>query len=529
MVLRGGRDFLTFPKIHSLTSFQEREFMSYKIRWRSILALACLSVLLVQVSPAQNLADFEKKVTEFTLDNGLKFIVVERHEAPVASFYTYADVGSVDEVKGITGLAHVFEHMAFKGTTTVGTKDLAKEQEAMKKEDEAFDRLRRERNKGALADSNKIKQLEQEFEAAKKAAQEWVKSNEMGEAIDRAGGVGLNASTNWDATDYYYSLPSNKMELWFSLEADRFLNPVLREFYTEKNVVMEERRLRTESQPFGRLIEEFFSAAYKAHPYGEPVVGHMSDLKTMTRAEAEAFFKKYYGANNLTIAIAGDVNPTQVKQLAQTYFGRLPASPKPDPVETVEPEQLGERRVVVEDKAQPIVAIGYHKGNIYHPDDAIFTVMSDILGRGRTSRFHKTLVKDKKIAIDAGSVVGIPGSKYPNLMIMYAVTSKGHTAEECEAVMYEEIERLKNEPVSAEELKKSKTNARADLIRRLDSNSEIAGQLAFYQAVTGDWRNLFRRLDQIDAVTAADIQRVAKQYLIAKHRSVGLIKTVGSL
>jgi predicted Zn-dependent peptidase len=485
--------------------------------------------MLAPSSSAQNLTDFAKRVTEFTLDNGLKFIAVERHEAPVAAFYTYADAGSVDEVKGITGLAHLFEHMAFKGTTTVGTKDLTKELEAIQKEDEAFERLRREQNKGALADTAKVKQLTAEFEAARKAAQELVVSNEIGEAIDRAGGVGLNASTSWDATDYYYSLPSNKLELWFTLESDRFLNPVLREFYVERDVVMEERRLRTESQPFGRLIEEFFSIAYKAHPYGEPIVGHMSDLKTVTRAEAEAFFKKYYGANNLTMAVVGDINPGQVKQLAQTYFARLPVAPKPDPVETVEPEQLGERRVIVEDKAQPIVIVGYHKGNIHHPDDAAFSVLSEILGRGRTSRLYKTLVKDKKIAIEAASIVGYPGAKYPNLMLMYAVTSQGHTAEDCEAAIYEEIERLKNEPVAAAELQKAKTRLRADLIRELNSNTGIAGQVAFYQAVTGDWRNLFRRLDQINAVSAADVQRVAQQYLIAKHRTVAAIKTVDGL
>ncbi len=495
-------------------------------KFRSAIALAGLSMLLAQIGWTQNLAEFERKVTEFTLDNGLKFIVVERHEAPVASFYTYADVGSVDEVKGITGLAHVFEHMAFKGTTTVGTKDLAKELEAMKKEDEAFERLRRERNKGALADTNKIKQLEQEFEAAKKAAQELVVSNEVGDAIDRAGGVGLNASTSSDATRYFYSLPSNKIELWFSLESDRFLNPVLREFFVEKNVVMEERRLRTESNPFGRLLEEFITAAYKAHPYGEPVVGHMSDLQTMTRAEAEAFFKKYYGANNLTIAIVGDVNPSQAKQLAQTYFGRLPAGLKPDPVETIEPEQLGERRVVVEDKSQPILILGYHKGGIRHPDDPVFTVMSDIISRGRASRLYKSLVKEKKIAIQAAGFSGFPGVKYPNLMAFFAIPSQGHTTAECETAIYAEIERLQKEPVSAEELKKAKTRARADLIRQLGSNSGIAGQLTFYQTVKGDWRELFRELDRINAVTAEDIQRVAKQYLIPKHRTVAVIKTI---
>ncbi|HJZ10757.1 MAG TPA: insulinase family protein, partial [Acidobacteriota bacterium] len=267
--------------------------------------IACTLIFLLMIGSlveSQSLADFEKKVTEFTLDSGLKFIVVERHEAPVVSFFTYADVGSVNEVTGITGLAHIFEHMAFKGSKTVGTKDLAKELALMKKEDGAFERLRLERVKGRLADAKKLEQLEQEFEAAKQAAQEWANSKEFDEAVERAGGVGLNASTDSDSTQYYYSLPSNKIELWYSLESDRFVNPVLREFYVEKDVVMEERRLRVESNPTGRLIEEFLAAAYKAHPYGDPTVGHMSDLQSISRAEAEAFFKQHYGPESLIIA-----------------------------------------------------------------------------------------------------------------------------------------------------------------------------------------------------------------------------------
>ena len=502
--------------------------MPYKAAPECLLALVCISFFFVQVSPAQDLAEFQKKVTEFTLDNGLKFIVVERHEAPVASFHTYADVGSVDEVTGITGLAHVFEHMAFKGTATVGTKDLEKELEAIQRVDDVFSRFRSERNKGVLADTVLIEQLEEEFDAASKAAQEWAESSEMDRANEYAGGVGINASTGSDATHYYSSLPSNKIELWFSLESDRFLNPVLREFYIEKDVVMEERRLRVESSPSGRLFEEFRAAAFKAHPYGEPGIGHMSDLKTMTRDEARVFFKKYYGANNLTIAIVGDVDPRTVKRLADIYFGRLPSASKPDPVETVEPEQLGERRIFLEDKAQPILLLGYHKGSIHHPDDAIFAVILDIIGRGRTSRLYKNLVKEKQIAVGASGFSDYPGAKYPNLIVFYAVPSQRHTAEECEAVIYDEIERLKDEPVSAEELEKAKIRARADLIRQLNSNSGIAGQLAFYQALTGNWRNLLHRLDRINAVTAQDIQRVAKQYLISRHRTVAVITTVDS-
>ncbi|MFQ6114830.1 MAG: M16 family metallopeptidase [bacterium] len=491
-------------------------------------AVAFLLFIFVSLSLAQNLEEFEKKVTEFTLDNGLHFIVLERHEAPVVSFHTYADVGSVDEVKGITGMAHVFEHMAFKGSNTVGTKDYAAEAKAMAKVDEAFLELKAERRKGEHADPQRLEELQNKFEEAQKEAETYLVHDEFEEALSREGGTGLNASTSWDATRYIVSLPSNKVELWMSLESDRFLNPVLREFYKERDVVMEERRLRTESQPIGRLIEEFIAIAYKAHPYGEPVVGHMSDLKTMTRAEAEDFFKRYYSPSNLTVAIVGDVNPKEIKKLAEIYFGRIPGGPKPDPVETVEPPQLGERRVIVEDPAQPFVLIGYHKPDINHEDNAVFDAITDIIGIGRTSRLYKSLVKEKKIAIAASGFQGLPGNKYPGLFLFYAVPAKGHTNEECEEAIYAEIQRLKTEPVTPEELEKAKTRSRATLIRQLSSNSGLAAQLTFYQAITGDWRNLFKQLEQIDRVTAEDIQRVAKEYFSTKNRTVGVIVTTQS-
>ena len=496
---------------------------------RSRKYIALLTFVLCLTSPqsirAQDLAAFEETVTEFTLENGLTFLLVERHEAPVVSFMTYADVGSVDEVKGVTGLAHIFEHMAFKGTKTTGTKGLEKELKAMAQVDRAFKELQAERNKGSLADGDKIAFLEEAFDMATKSAKEWAVSGEMDEVLDRAGVVGLNATTGADATRYFYSLPSNKIELFFSLESDRFLDPVLREFYIEKEVVMEERRMRTESSPVGRLIEEMIAASYKAHPYGEPSVGHMSDLATVTRGEARVFFDKYYSASNLTIVLVGDVDPVQVKQLARTYFDRLPGKPKPVPVETVEPPQLGERRIIVEDRSQPVLLMGYHKVDIRHKDDLVFNVLSDILGRGRTSRLYKTMVKEKKIAVNASSFTDFPGSKYPNMMVFFSFPSQGHTADECEDVINEEIERIRNEPVSEGELQKAKTRARTDLVRSLASNSGLAGQLAYTHVLTGDWRNLFYMLDQINSITAEDLQRVAKQYLVKKQRTVAMIKT----
>ncbi len=391
--------------------------------------------------------------------------------------------------------------------------------------DETFEAIKAEQRKGDRADKDRLAELQKQLKEAQEQAQEYLVHDEFEEVYVREGGIGFNAYTGYDATGYIVSLPSNKVELWMSMESERFLNPVVREFYKEKDVVMEERRLRTESQPVGRLLEEFLAIAYKAHPYGEPAVGHMSDLKTMTRAEAEAFFDKYYGPSNLTIAIVGDVDPEEIKTMAQEYFGRIPGGPKPDPVETVEPPQLGERRVVVEDPSQPFVLIGYHKPSINHSDNAVFDAITDTVGVGRTSRLYKSLVKEKKIAVVATGFPGLPGNKYPGLFLFYAVPARGHKNQECEEAINVEIERLKTELVSPEELDKAKTRSRAGLIRQLASNSGLASRLTFYEVVTGDWRNLFKQLDHIEQVTAEDIQRVAKQYFVRKNRTVGVIET----
>ncbi len=497
-----------------------------RYRWAMLPFLAIL-ILALPSAFAQDLAEFESQVTEFTLDNGLKFIVLERHEAPVVTCYTHANVGAVDEVTGITGLAHLFEHMAFKGTKTIGTQDYQAEAVAMAKVDEAFMVLKRAKE-AIKPDSQRVAELTEQFQKAQDEAEQYLVHDEFDEILKQAGAAGLNAGTSSDYTVYFVNLPSNKLELWMVMESDRFLNPVLREFYKEKNVVMEERRMRTESSPVGKLLEEFLAVAYKAHPYGRPVIGHMSDIETLTRDEAKAFFRDYYGASNLTMAVVGDVDPEQVKTMAQTYFGRLPRRPKPDPVETVEPPQVGPRCVTVEDPSQPFVLIGYHKPGINHPDNAVFDAITDVMGVGRTSRLYKTLVKEKQIAMYASGFQGMPGNKYPGLFLFYAVPARGHTNQECEEAIYTEVQRLKDAPITEQELEKAKTRARAGLIRELDSNSGLAGELTFYEVLTGDWRNLFKQLEQIDAVTVEDIQRVAQEYFTTTNKSVGIIETTVS-
>lgn len=492
---------------------------------RKPFAVLIVLFLFVPIVWAQDgFKEVQKQVVEFTLKNGLRFMVLPRHDAPVVSFHTYVDVGAVNESRGITGLAHVFEHLAFKGTTVIGTKNYKKEKIALEELDKTWTAWRDEHNRGEKADTARLSRLKAEFEKKQDACAKLVENNEFGQAIEQNGGVGLNASTGAEATQYYFSLPSNKLELWFSLESSRFVDPVLRDFYKEKDVVMEERRLRTESNPQGKLIEEFLSVTFKSHPYRDPVVGHMSDLQGITKSEAAAFYRKYYVPSNMVIAVVGDVQVKEVKRLAEAYFGRIPAAPKPEPVRTVEPPQNNERRVVLKEQSQRIFLMGYKKGSINSPDNATYGVISDLLSSGRTSRLYRSLVRDKKLAIAVFGFSGFPGNKYPNLFAFFAVPAQGKTNDECQAAIEEEIEKLKKDPVSDEDLKAVKTRARANLIRSLSSNAGMAGQLTFYQIQMGDWRKLFTRLDEINAVTAPDVQRVAQQVFVTTNRTIGMIE-----
>lgn len=472
---------------------------------------------------AQSLQEFEKSVTEFSRANGMKFIVVERHEAPVVALHLYVDVGGVNESIGQTGVSHLFEHLAFKGTRTIGTKNWELERRAIEEVDKAYAALEEERAKGERADKERLKKLEEEFQKAQAKADEQVTTDEFSQIIDRAGGVGLNASTSADATRYFYSLPSNKVELWFSLESARFIDPVIREYYKERDVVLEERRMRTESDPFGKLLEEFLSIAYKAHPYGQPVVGHRSEISVLRRKEAEEYFRKNYVASAMTAVIVGDVNQQEIRRLAQTYFGRLPKRPRPEPLRTEEPPQEGERRVTVEADSRPYLLMGFHRPGVQHADRAVLDVISDILGGGRTSWLYKSLVKEKRIAVAAEAITGYPGYKFPGLFIFYGVPSAGRTAEEVEKAMMEQIERLKLEKVPAQLLEEVKRRARAGVLRGLRSNTGLASALADNQVLLGDWRYLFRDLEAIDKVTPEDVQRAALEYFRTKNRVVGVL------
>jgi predicted Zn-dependent peptidase len=492
---------------------------------RTLAGLALIALAAARPAPAQDIAAFEKKVSVKTLANGLTLLVCERPEAPVFSFFTHVDVGGDREVPGITGLAHMFEHMAFKGTDRIGTTDYAKEKLALEAVETAYAAYDGERRKSVGRDDKKVAELEKAWRDKIAEADAYVVKNEFGEIIDREGGVGLNAFTNSDETGYFFSFPANRLELWAYLESERYLKPVMREFYKERDVVHEERRMRTESQPIGRLIEQFLAAAFTAHPYGQPVVGWPSDLTTFSATDALDFHARYYIPSNMTVAVVGDVKAAEVFPLVERYFGRLPAVPKPPPLRTSEPAQKAERQVVIKDPAQPFYIEGYHRPAFDHPDDATYDVLQDLLSSGRTSRLYRALVRDKKIAAAASGFGGFPGVKYPGLFAFFGVPTPGHTPEEIRDAIRAEIERLKTEDVSDAELATVKTRTRANLIRQLDSNQGLAIQLGRYQARDGDWRELFRDVDQIQKVTKAEVRRVANETFVETNRTVALIQS----
>ncbi len=495
--------------------------MKSRIKYPVLTFLAiCISLLAFQAN-AQNLKEFEKKVTEFTLDNGLHFIIIERHDAPVASFYTHVNVGGADEPVGNTGIAHIFEHMAFKGTKYIGTTNWEEEKKVIDAMDEAYKDWLYESYK-PNPDEEVLAEKRATFEELLEESKKYVVNNEFSEIIQNNGGTGLNASTGADLTNYFYSLPSNKAELWFNLEADRFKNPTYREFYVEKEVVREERRMRTESNPIGRLVEEFLAVAYTAHPYGRPVVGWNSDITATTIEDARKFYETYYIPSNITIAIAGDVDPKRMKQLAEEYFSDLPGAGKvAPPVTTKEPEQRGERRFTIPGNTQPIMLIGYHGVSHSHPDFEPLNLLGQIISSGRTSVLYKKLVEEEKLALQVGAFNGFPGTRFDSMFLTLAVPNQGVELDTLEARIYEEIEAVKGGSITQEELDRARTNIRAGIIRGLANNTGLALNFANTHAAKGDWRDVFLQLERYDAVTLDDLTRVANEYLIETSRTVG--------
>jgi predicted Zn-dependent peptidase len=478
------------------------------------------------VARAQDLASFEKRTTVKVLPNGLTLIVCERPEAPVFSYYTLVDAGSADDPQGSSGLAHMFEHMAFKGTTEIGTTDYPAEKVALAKVEIAYADYDAELRKRIGQDPAKLEALHKVFLDAQAAAEKFVIPNQFSEIAEQNGAVGLNASTAEDSTQFFWSMPSNRLELWAYLESSRIAHPVEREFYKERDVVQEERRTRIDSSPTGRMLEEFAATAYTAHPYRVPPVGWESEISQVTATEADAFHKKYYVPSNIVIAVVGDLKAADAMPMLERYFSTIPTGPKPEPMTTIEPPQTAEKSVVIKETTQPFFIEGYHRPDYRDPDDSVYDAITDIFSNGRTARLYRALVRDQQIAADAEGFSGYPGEKYPELFAVYAVPLPGHTPAQMREAIHKQLDLLKTTDITDAELERFKTRSRADLLRGLADNEGLAHQLAEYQTMYGDWRQLFRQLAQIDAVTKADVRRVANKIFLDSNRTTAEIDFV---
>ena len=497
--------------------------------WKSGLINSCLVLLLAAIPLAtvhgQDLKSFEKRITTKVLPNGLTLIVCERPEAPVFSFSTFIDAGDVDDPSGGSGLAHMFEHLAFKGTSQIGTTDYAAEKVALAKVEAANDAYEAEFLKPVGRDEKKLADLHNAFLDAQAEAQKYVVPNQFTEVADANGAHALNAGTGLDDTQYYWSMPENRLELWAWLESGRLSDTVPREFYKERDVVMEERRMRTDSNPVGRLVEQFLATAYVAHNYGRSGVGWPSEVGQITATDAMAFHKKYYVGGDIVITVVGDVKASEAMPMLEKYFSKVPGGPKPEDMTTVEPKQFAEKSVVIREQTQPFYIEGYHRPSYRDPDNTVYDAIQDIMSNGRVSRMYRSLVEQQQIAAVAQGFSPFPGSKYPSLFAFYAVPLPGHTPVQMRDAIHKEIDKLKTADVTDAELQMFKTRARADLLRGLADNQGLASAISEYQARYGDWRELFLELDKVDKVTKADIRRIANQVFINSNRTSAEIVT----
>jgi predicted Zn-dependent peptidase len=476
------------------------------------------------------------QVQEYVLPNGLRLLMIPKKGDPNVSAGWVARVGSVNERPGITGLSHLFEHMMFKGTHAIGTTDIAKDLKLMSQMDAVKAEIRQEEQAqirrlrlGEIPNlqdpqyrSKRHNELLQQLASIEKESKALIIQNEFDKIYTNAGASGMNAGTMEDATIYFINVPANKLELWFWMESDRLLNPVFREFYSERDVVFEERRMRTDSTPTGKFDEEFNAMFWTSSPYAWPVVGWPSDLDGLTREEALAYFAVNYAPNNVSACLVGDFDPAQARQLADKYFGRLKRNPQQQPpVRTREVEQMAEKRMVAYAETNPEVQIRYHSvadGNVNEP---ALVVLGALLN-GRTGRLYKSLVLEQQIANSVSA--GQNGMKWEGYFYFNGVAKPGNTPENVEQALYKEIEKIQKEKVGDRELQKVKNQFAADNFRRLDNRFYLMLQILIADSNRG-WQSFNEDPKKIAAVTADDVQRVANLYFKPESRAVALFYT----
>ncbi len=492
---------------------------------------ACVVSFASSTSHAQNVP-----VEEVVLENGLRILLVPRPGDPNIAAGWVARVGSVNERPGITGIAHLFEHMMFKGTHTIGTSDIKKDLATIVELDRVKGELQKEEEAlvakwrvGEIANprdpsarSKKHRELRKEFERLLAEQKKTIVKDEFDRIYSAAGASGMNAGTTHDLTIYFINVPANKLELWFWMESDRLLNPVFREFYSERDVVREERRLRVESTPTGKFDEQFESVFWGASPYSWPVIGWPSDVEGITRAEAMSFYGVYYAPNNLTACLVGDFEPANAKALAKKYFGRLKRGEKePETVRTIEVPQIAPKRVTADADTTPQARIRWHTAADGHRDEPPLLLLADVLN-GRTGRLYKSLVLEKRVATVARA--GVAGRKYEGFFSLSGYAAPGKTPEDVEAALLDVLATVAKDGVTDRELQKVKNKRAASEFRKLRSNFSLLLELLMRDAGRG-WRTINSDPKILQSITGEQIQAVAKKYFRPENSATQIFYT----
>lgn len=493
------------------------------------LVAVVLLVIATMVPAAEDGQSISDAVQSHTLDNGMELLMVQRDGAPMISAGWVARVGSANERPGITGMAHLFEHMMFKGSDRIGVQDAELDRELRAALDQVradmFERERAHRMQVRLGEAESLAAaaaadpematLQNRFDELLERQRGNLVKDEFDKIYTDAGATGLNAFTTEDMTVYFIRVPSNKLELWFWMESERLRQPVFREFYSERDVVYEERRMRTDSTPTGAQNEVFDALFWRGHPYGWPVVGWPSDISAITRQQAEAFFDTYYAPNNITVVLVGDFSQPGALQLAERYFGPIPRGPAAPDVITQAMPLLGQVDYEAEVDAPPSAHLRYRTVAFNGADDPALNVLASVLS-GKTGRLYKRLVLEEQLATDVSAVAN--GQKYGGSFSLEAQGVADTTPERLATVLSEELEKIRDQGITEYELEKAKNTINADFYRRLEDNFFLGLQLLYYEGLR-DWRALDDWLDGQRAVTLDDVQRVASDYLTADRQT----------
>ena len=506
-------------------------------------AACCLAAGLLLASaaiaaPATAAAPKAAAVEEHVLANGMRVLLVPRRLSPTVSCGWVARVGSANERPGITGIAHLFEHMMFKGTHVIGTRDYALDARLIAEQEVVMDEMRAEISKlrdayrrGELDDITKpeaktprMKALEAQFDSLVAAQRKNMVKNEFDLVLQKNGASRINAFTNEDMTFYFYTLPANKLELYFWMESDRLKNRVFREFYSERDVVYEERRRSVESTPTGKFDESFNSTFWDASPYSWDTIGWPSDVANITLAQANEFYDRFYAPQNLTAVLVGDFDTKQGLAMAEKYLGSIPRGKNPIPeMITQEPPQAGEKRFYGEAETNPSVEIRWHAVPSVHKDIAAFTVLQTVLN-GDTGRLRRQLVLGDGPATRANAQ--LDDRKYEGLFAIDAECKEGKTPEDAERAVYAELERIAKDGVPEDELLAAKNRFLTTTYRQLDGNFFMMLRYGVADG-RGDWRLADRLSDDVQKVSAADLQRITTRYFTRENRAVAVYTRKG--